>query len=102
MGLDISFNRKAAVAAGLVISKDCNGDAATIAFAKSDPDCDPAYLAWLQREDEFIEVPNAGLFVSSDGFPDSEYLVVRANKWGRVYAPLTQWLQANNITWGEY
>ena len=28
--------------------------------------------------------------------------IVRANKWGRTYKPLTEWLTYNAIEWSEF
>lgn len=75
MGLDIAFNRKAALNAGLVV-----------------------FLLRCGRE--YIQVPNAHYSVENNGVDID--IVVRANKWGSTYAPLTEWLKANNITWSEF
>ena len=100
MGLDISFNRTAAIAAGIKLSVLRNGSDSDIAIEEANPDKDPEYIQWLKAESECMEVPGLGTFVTNDGIGDN--ITIRANKWGRVYAPMTNWLKANNITWGEY
>lgn len=74
MGLDLYFNRKEAVDAGLQFT------------SLKDEDC--------------ILVPGTDINVSADHIEDS--ICVRANQWGRVYAPMTAWLIDNNITWKEH
>ena len=103
MGLDISFNRAAADAAGIETTTLRNGDNDQIIdvligrlinggiFEGDD------YLAWLLEEQLCIRVAGTGWV--SDGGVD-EY-VVRANKWGCVYGPLTEWLSLNGIKWDE-
>jgi hypothetical protein len=103
MGLDISFNRAAADAAGIETTTLRNGDNAQIIdvligrlinggiFEGDD------YLAWLLEEQLCLRVPGTGWI--SDGGID-EY-IVRANKWGYVYGPLTEWLSLNGIKWDE-
>ena len=99
MGLDLYFNRKAAIDAGLQLSVERNGDDESIALSHGVGD-DPEYTAWLEASSEVIAVPGTELFVTNDGIGDN--IAIRANKWGRVYEPITNWLKANNITWGEY
>lgn len=101
MGLDVSFDRAAALAAGLQIVTETNGTLDDIARAKSQrhPEHDPDYYAWLTREEDFVIVPFTGQLVHDTGFGD--IIMVRANKWGQVYYPLTRWLSEHNITWDE-
>jgi len=91
MGLDVAFSTKLALQAGLKI---------TI-----------GYNDWSElREDGYddakdslcyeMAVPNADHFVDADVM--LENIVVRANKWGNTYAPLTTWLKDNNIPWSEF
>ena len=108
MGLDISFNRKQALQAGLKIKTIRNGSDEDIAIEEFSEHCDPEYLAWLKREDEVIEIPDAALnswgqprYTDSGSSPDHEHFSIRANKWGTIYEPLTNWLKANNIEWSE-
>lgn len=98
MGLDIAFNKAAAIAAGLKLSKSINGTEQSIAIAKSCGD-DPEYLAWLQKEIELVHVPGTEFVTDNGGVDD---IVIRANKWGQIYAPMTTWLKANNIEWSEF
>ena len=99
MGLDVAFDRAQAVAAGLIVFTDTNGTPGEIACAEADQDENPGYVEWLKREEEFIRVPGTELVTHTDS---GDRIIVRANKWGRVYAPLTAWLKANNITWEEF
>ena len=107
MGRDISFNRKQALAAGLKVKTIRNGSDEDIAIEEFSEHCDPEYLAWLKREDEVIEIPDANpdlcniRYTDSGSSPDHEYFCIRANKWGTIYEPLTNWLKANNIEWSE-
>ena len=100
MGLDIAFNRKQAIEAGLVLTKERNGTDDAIARAKELGDTE--YLKYLNGVSECVKVPGANHLVYSGGSTDDIDIIVRANKWGRTYAPLTQWLKANNIEWSEF
>ena len=97
MGLDIAFNREKAIAAGLQLSKMANGTEDSIAAAQECEDAD--YLAWLQREEEVVHVPGTNMVTTNDGV---SAIVIRANKWGSIYGPMTTWLKANNIEWTEF
>ena len=99
MGLDLYFDRKAAIDAGLKVFIERNGTDTSIAVAEAHNE-DPEYIAWLKAESEVIAIPDTGMHVSNDGIDDR--IAIRANKWGRVYEPMTNWLKTNNITWGEY
>jgi hypothetical protein len=99
MGLDIAFNRGAAIKAGLILTQERNGTDDYIAWAKAN-DEDTDFIAYLERVENVVQVPGTNLHVCDDGIGDS--IIVRANKWGSVYAPLTTWLHANNITWSEF
>lgn len=105
MGLDIAFSRSKAVAAGIKLTKSCNGTAAQIREAiamagESDGYMDHSYVDYLSRENTLIEVPYSDHYVQDDG--TKAEIVVRANRWGSTYAPLTQWLKENDITWTEF
>ena len=100
MGLDIAFDRKKAVAAGIVMKMIPNGCAESIARAEADECPDPDYIAWLKEEELCIQVPGMEGWVSDDGV--GEDFVVRANTWGRVYGPLTAWLREHGIEWDEF
>ena len=103
MGLDIHFNKEQAINAGLVIAIMPNGTAEEIAEETASEYADQEYIAWLAQERQFIQVPNCNPVFYTEA-QDSEQgdLIVRANKWGRVYAPLTDWLLANKIDWLEF
>lgn len=94
MGLDIGFKRKAAEKAGLVFKIIPNDGC-------YNEDDDPDYISWCKASHECIAVPGTDHYVSNDTGSD-EYVVVRANKWGSTYYPLTAWLIKNNIDWDEF
>ena len=106
MGLDIAFNRAAAADAGMEFTNLRNGDDASIAIQLLDwLFCTGYYLgndnlAWLLKEEPCIRVPFSSHYVSDGGL--DEDIIVRANKWGHVHAPLTIWLKKHDITWTEF
>jgi hypothetical protein len=99
MGLDISFSREKAIAAGLVTSKGTNGTPDEIERERNSTHQDPEYLKYLEKEEEFVHVPGTNMLVINDGI---DGFLIRANKWGRVYEPMTKWLEANSIPWDEF
>jgi hypothetical protein len=100
MGLDVAFNRQAAIDAGLHFETLTNGTEDDVAYFSALPDADPEHLAWLKESTTCIQVPGQDYYVADDG--GAEDVVVRANKWGRTYLPLTLWLKANGIEWTEF
>ena len=100
MGLDISFNRTKAINAGLTFVILPNSTPESIAQEEAEPHGDPGYLACLKGSENCINVPGTDIRVADDGIDDN--IAVRANKWGRVYEPLTNWLAANGIDWSEH
>jgi hypothetical protein len=98
VGLDIAFNREAAIKAGLILHKVINGTDLEIASAKVRNDSQD-YIDYLQQEVELVHVPGTNMHTYNGGIDD---IVIRANQWGSVYGPMTTWLQANNITWTEF
>lgn len=100
MGLDISFDRQAALDAGLALTLATIGSADDIRRERRFPGSDPGYLAWLTSVAEGIVVPGTDLCVVNDGC--GEFIQVRASHWGRVHAPLTAWLRAHGIAWDEH
>lgn len=91
MGLDVSFNRKAALEAGLVLQQS------SYTYFNYGPNNEEIPV---EVPETIIAVPGCDHFVADDG--NEESIIVRANKWGRTYAPLTEWLKANNISWEEF
>lgn len=85
MGLDVSFSTKEALAKGLEIRVGYN-DWSSI--GEKDELCN------------VLHVPGTDITVDASVYVDN--ICVRANKWGRVYAPLTEWLKANDIPWSEF
>jgi len=99
MGLDISFNKEAAVAAGLILTQTQRGTDEEVDQAITTDDREE-YIEWLREKVTVITVPTANVSAEAEDFDGS--LTVRANKWGRVYGPLTGWLTVNQITWREF
>ena len=82
MGLDVSFERRAAIKAGLKIE-----------------------ISWddiTNDEEELVAIPDCDHYVANGAADGSDFIIVRANKWGRSYEPLTNWLTANGISWDEF
>ena len=105
MGLDIAFNRAKAIAAGLVLKKDTNGTEEDIRRVEArsqekNSHYDQGYIDWLKEDVTLVAVPNTNHYVQDDGL--GSLIVVRANRWGSTYAPLTQWLKQHNIVWSEF
>lgn len=98
MGIDLCFNKQAAIAAGLITETRQRGSEYEVQLAIDDGGS--SYVDYLRQYATFIQVPNRDWWL--DGGTDPEQIVVRANKWGDSYAPLTDWLKANGITWGEF
>ena len=94
MGLDISFDRKKALDAGLMLVQTVNDPEPGEHMADN-----ADYLKWAAEPIECVMVPGCNHMVVNDGVNG---IIVRANKWGITYAPLTTWLKANNITWDEF
>jgi hypothetical protein len=92
MGLDLIFNRKAALDAGILI-QDIPNDGAY------DQDDDLDYIEWCRDSSECIQVPGTDHWISND--TSGPNIMVRANKWGDNYTPLTKWLKQNDIKWEE-
>jgi hypothetical protein len=98
MGLDVSFSRSKAIAAGMQLKMLRNGtdEESRAAYEQGDD----SYAQWLLQEEECIEIPTVGGYTSNHGCDDR--ISVRANKWGMIYYPLTAWLRENGILWDEY
>lgn len=100
MGLDVQFNITKAVEAGLILRDQANGSPEELALA-SKQEASPDYIAWLMEVETVMEVPNRdGIYIHAEIHADS--IIVRANKWGLTYIPLTDWLREHSITWEEY
>jgi len=98
MGLDISFSREEAVEAGMETSAMRNGSDASIQLAEED-EADCRYLEWLYEVQQVIRVPGMEHWVNDEGL---DTCIVRANRWGMTYKPLTEWLTYNAIEWSEF
>lgn len=94
MGLDITFNRKQAEEAGMFFKVIPNDGI-------YDEEDDPAYIQWCLSSTECIQVPGQDHFVANDS-GDPNRVMVRANKWGNTYYPLTDWLTKHEIKWSEF
>ena len=99
MGMDISFNKKKALAAGIVIEHKQNGTKQEILDAIAHSDC-TEYIAWLKASIEVFKIPETERYVEVCG--GIVNYIVRANKWGHTYAPLTTWLKKHGINWSEF
>jgi len=100
MGLDIAFNRQQVIDAGLVLEMVPNATDEQLAFALEDEYPDPNYIQWMYESTECVHVPYCNHLVSNDSIGDT--IVVRANKWGKTYEPLTAWLTQHDINWNEF
>ena len=100
MGMDINFNKELADAAGIEYTTIRNGSDEDILKASTSEDTRDGYLTWLQEELLCIKVPVTGTYVNIGVFDGM--ITLRANKWGHVYKPLTQWLKENDIRWNEF
>ena len=98
MGLDISFDRKKALAAGIEVQITTRGTEDEILAASENED--PEGCSYLTELVTLVRVPGMKSWVEDDGYED--FFAVRANKWGRTYSPLTNWLKAHDIPWDEY
>ena len=99
MGLDISFDRNKALAAGLQTKIVRNGTDEDVCIATVWGE-DEYYIQWLQESSECVIIPVTEALVTNDGVGDR--VIVRANKWGDNYLPLTLWLKRHNIEWDEF
>jgi len=86
MGLDICFNKALALKAGGEYSSE-----------KRVYDEETIIINWF-RAGKMQGAAQAGLALDNN---DKPLICVRANKWGRNYAPLTEWLSNNNIQYTE-
>ena len=100
MGLDISFDRNKALTAGLQTKIVRNGSDSELKIALGWYGEDEDYIQWLQESSECVIIPFTEAFVTNDGVGDR--VVVRANKWGDNYLPLTLWLKHHNIELDEF
>ena len=78
MGLDISFDRNKALAAGLQTKIVRNGTDEDVRIATVWGE-DEYYIQWLQESSECVIIPFTEALVTNDGVGDT--IVVRANKW---------------------
>jgi len=99
MGLDILFNKDKAVKAGLILTYEQNGTEEEIKYAMENDD--RSYASWLCKSSLVLQVPYADHKVITEE-TNIGNLIVRANKWGQTYAPLTRFLEENDIAWDEY
>jgi len=105
MGLDLKFNLSAAVVAGMAMRKEAVGTTDEIKSAELDYVEDPCeenkhYLDWLTAEQLLGNIPDYTEFFNVDVI-DNDALV-RANTGASLYPRLTDFLEANNITWDEF
>ncbi len=102
MGLDISFNKEQAVKAGMSLSTERVGTDAQIASAEGNGDI--AYLGYLLGEETLAHISEyVNFFTVSEGTDQDDTIILfaRANKWGNLYKPLTNFLTKHGIEWDE-
>lgn len=103
MGLDISFDRKKALAAGMerkVVRNGTDGEIRTAEIMVADGSAEQEYLNYLRSESTIVQIPGTDWWLDDYGLENN--IVVRANMWGKSYAPLTKWLKENNIPWESF
>lgn len=105
MGMDISFKASAIEQIPELITYfETNGDAKEIAEARSfvGPDYpeEMGYRHWLCAQAEVLWLMDVDIKVVL--WRAEDWVQVTANKWGRVYAPLTQLLEQHDIEWEEH
>ena len=81
------------------------GTAAEIEKAELDYAEDPCetteyYLGYIKAEQLLGNITGYPSFFNVEVFEGDA--LVRANTWGSLYAPLTSFLEVNNIAWDEY
>ncbi len=104
MGLDISFNKEQAVKAGMSLSTERVGTDAQIAEARKLGDGDSDYLNHLLEEEIFARISEYAFFFTVNESAEIDgtiTLFARANKWGNLYKPLTNFLTKHGIEWDE-
>ena len=106
MGLDIAFNKWCADDAGIETTTFLNSNNDQVVdelihrlingcFTYGDD-----YFDWMLDITICIRAPGMDHWVAQDGLGDVDY-IVRANKWGITYYPLTTWLEQEGISWVE-
>ena len=102
MGLEIKFNRAAAIAAGMEYAVNPRSTPQRIAKA-IDEGHEPDFIEWLMGNERIFRVPGMEHWVIDYGDQDPfEDNFIRAHLNGMVYGPLTTWLKAKGITWNEF
>ena len=106
MGLDITFSRQEAIDCGFTFEMARNGSDNEIAQHVTEQllgePVQEGYLEWLNTEIELINIPHTSISLVNAGTTTSENCIVRANKWGPAYLPLTTWLKINRVEWQEW
>lgn len=104
MGLDISFNKEQAVKAGMELRTKRVGTNSQIAKARELGDGHSDYLNHLLEDVTLARISEyVYLFAVTEGTDQDDNIILfaRANKWGNLYVPLTDFLHSNNIEWDE-
>ena len=94
MSLDIRFNRKEAIKAGLKLEIWPNN-------GLYDEEDTQEYKDWCNSSTEVVYIPEKDHCVINFS-NNNKYICVTGNKWGSTYYPLTKWLKDNNIKWAEF
>lgn len=98
MGMDVFFDREAAEKAGMTfeVRPRCTPEERE-EILRMYPH-DRFYCEWAEQSEEIAHIPHTDIRVENTGY---DCVCLRANRWGRVYEPLTDWLKANGIEWAE-
>jgi len=99
MGLDVVFNKQQAIDAGMRVWMEQNGHDWEVEQATKDG-MSLDYIAWLKEQSQVCRIPGEYFMSNCDDIGEDR-VMVRANKWGQTYAPLTTFLSENNISWEE-
>lgn len=115
MGLDLAFSKTLCDLNGIDVrvERRCDDDT-ELEMARME-NRDDEYIAWLEEEITLLRVPGMNGWV--EAFISNPYVkvgdnwvkkedvtdyVIRANKWGHVYGPMTNWLKVHHISWSEF
>jgi hypothetical protein len=106
MGMDIAFDRQRAIDNGIEIKEEQRGSSEEILMAAQDG-ASTDYLEWLEGMSTLIRVPEMRVPETGNEFwveadKGGNDLIVRANRWGMTYGPLTSWLDSKGIGWETF
>ena len=101
MGLDLYFDAAAFKAIpGVDFKSMPNSTPKELEMALRYSAYDTDYIEWLKEETPVFRIPDYPYWREySEG---QEVFIVRANKWGDFYTPLTNLLKEHGIEWEEF